>query len=107
MPSTEEAVRRIIPAALRTVVIAGRPLPEYRPLDLSHPHRLDQLVGYVGYRTVAGGRVVEATAPAFVIEEPGASDGRYMEAVTLSRALWRDGEYWVIDGLYACGCRSY
>ncbi|WP_331732904.1 hypothetical protein OG613_48875 (plasmid) [Streptomyces sp. NBC_00015] len=101
------------PAAV-SMVVAGRPIGEYRDLREfpAHSHRTDDVVGYVVRETVRDWRPLyrdECRPDEGCGYDVFAVDGAHRYAETfLTRNAYRQrqGGYAVVDTLFACGCRS-
>ncbi|MEU1597963.1 hypothetical protein ABZ468_35315 [Streptomyces sp. NPDC005708] len=100
-----------------SLVIAGRPIGEYRrPRTYpGHTHSTDVIVGYVVRETIRDGKPLHHGEP----DKDGRYEGcgydvfavdgahRYVETFqTRDDYRQRPGGYAVVDVLYACGCRS-
>ena len=101
---------------LADVEVAGRKLADYREVDNTHGHDLDQLVGYVVRETLRDGQALwhgdltgRGEARQFCGYDVAVVDGahRFAEALTVAYA-YRDlpDGYALVDHLYSCGCRS-
>ncbi|MGW9031656.1 hypothetical protein ACWGQ5_48145 [Streptomyces sp. NPDC055722] len=115
-PQAVAAPPTLVPQAV-SLVIAGRPIGEYRPVRdyPGHFHSNDIIVGYVVRETIRGGKPLHHGEP----DEHGHHEGcgydvfavdgahRYTETFPTRDAYRQQcGGYAVVDTLYKCGCRS-
>lgn len=90
--------------------VNGRALDTFVPLAPGSTcrHSNDDLVGYVVRKTINDGEVLWNDARTECGHDVAAlaGDTRFAEAQDLACLFRGNGEYAVVDRLYACGCRS-